>query len=41
MEKYGFKRTDKTKLIEYTYVSKPVEIYQYYMTKQMYLDKNK
>ena len=42
MEKFGFVRTDKTKLVEYTYVEEPVEDYQYYLTKEMYLNnKNK
>lgn len=37
MEKFGFVRLDKTKMIEYTYVDEPVEDYQYYLTRQMYL----
>lgn len=37
MEKFGFVRTDKLKLVEYTFVNKPVEDYQYYLTKKMYL----
>ena len=42
MEKFGFVRLDKTKMIEYTYVDEPVEDYQYYLTREMYLEnKNK
>lgn len=37
MEKFGFVRLDKTKMVEYTYVDEPVEDYQYYLTRQMYL----
>ena len=36
MEKLGFIRLDKTKMVEYTYVDEPVEDYQYYLTKEMY-----
>ena len=38
MEKFGLLRLDKTKMVEYTYVDEPVEDYQYYLTKQMYLE---
>lgn len=37
MEKIGFIRTDKTKFVEYTYVDEPIEDYQYYLTKEIYL----
>ena len=40
MDKFGFKRLDKNKMVEYTYVDEPVEDYQYYLTKEMYF-KNK
>ena len=40
MEKLGFKRKDKINLVEYTYLDEPVEDYQYYITKEMYLDRN-
>ncbi len=39
MEKFGFVRLDKTKMVEYTYVDEPVEDYQYYLTKEMYYKK--
>lgn len=39
MENYGFKKLDKTKMIEYTYVDEPVEDFQYYITREMYLKK--
>ena len=38
MEKFGFVRLDKTKMVEYTYVDEPVEDYQYYLTKEMYFE---
>lgn len=38
MEKFGFLRLDKTKMVEYTYVDELVEDYQYYLTRQMYLE---
>ena len=38
MEKFGFVRLDRTKMVEYTYVDEPVEDYQYYLTRQMYLE---
>lgn len=42
MEKFGFIREEKTKLVDYTYLEEPVEDYQYYITKEMYLEnKNK
>lgn len=41
MERFGFVREDKTKLVEYTYVDEPIEDYQYYLTKEMYFGKNK
>ena len=41
MEKFGFLRLDKTKMVEYTYVDEPVEDYQYYISKEMYFNKRK
>ena len=41
MEKFGFVRLDKTKMVEYTYVDEPVEDYQYYLTKEMYFENKK
>lgn len=41
MEKFGFVRLDKTKMVEYTYLDEPVEDYQYYLTKDMYFDNKK
>lgn len=41
MERFGFVREDKTRLVEYTYVDEPVEDYQYYLTKEMYFSKRK
>lgn len=38
MEKFGFVRLEKTKMVEYTYVGDPVEDYQYYLTKEMYFE---
>ena len=38
MEGLGFKRTDKTHMVEYTYLDEPVEDYQYVLTKEMYLE---
>ena len=38
MEGFGFERLNKNKMVEYTYVSEPVEDYQYYLTKEMYLN---
>ena len=38
MEKFGFLRLDKTKMVEYTYADEQVEDYQYYLTRQMYLE---
>ena len=39
MEKFGFVRSDNTKMVEYTYLADPVEDYQYFLTKDMYFDK--
>ena len=39
MDKYGFVRLDKTKMVEYIYVDEPVENYQYFLTKEMYYEK--
>lgn len=36
MEEFGMERQDQTKQIEYTYVDKPVEAYQYVLTKEKY-----
>lgn len=41
MEKFGFVRLNKIKMVEYTYVDKPVEDYQYYLTKEMYFENKK
>ena len=41
MEKLGFVRLDKTKMVEYTFIDKPVEAYQYYLTKEMFFENNK
>ena len=38
MEKFGFVRLKKTRMVEYTYVDDPVEDYQYYLTKEMYFE---
>ena len=38
MEKFGFVRLNKTKMVEYTYVDEPVEDYQYYLTKEKYFE---
>ncbi len=38
MERFGFVKLDKTKMVEYTYVDEPVEDYQYYITKEMYFE---
>ena len=40
MEKFGFKRLDNTRMVEYTYVDEPVEDYQYVLTREMYFNKN-
>ena len=40
MEKLGFIRKDKINLVEYTYLDEPAEDYQYYITKEMYLEKS-
>ena len=41
MENLNFVKTDKTKLVQYTYVDEPVEDYQYILTKEMYLNNSK
>ena len=38
MEKFGFVRLDETKMVEYTFVDEPVEDYQYYLTREMYME---
>lgn len=40
MEKLGFVRTDNTKMVQYTYLDEPVEVYQYLLTKEMFYDFN-
>lgn len=39
MKKIGFKEIGKTKS-EYTFLDEPVDVYQLYLTKKMYLEKN-
>ena len=39
MESYGFKRRDTTRFVEYTFLDEQVEIYEYYITKEMFLNK--
>lgn len=41
MEKFGFEKSNKTKMVDYTFLDEPVEDYQYFITKQMYLGKTK
>lgn len=41
MEGLGFKNTGKTKMVQYTYLDKPTEDYQYILTKEMYLENNR
>lgn len=41
MERFGFVRSDKTAFVQYTFLDEPVEDYQYYLTKDMYLGNNK
>lgn len=41
MEKLGFERQSKTKMIEYTFLDENIEIYVYKITKEQYLSKNK
>lgn len=36
MEKLGFVRTDNTKMVQYTYLDEPVEVYQYLLTKEIF-----
>ena len=38
MEKFGFVKSNETKMVQYTYLDEPVEIFQYYLTRKMYLD---
>ena len=40
MERLGFVRTDNTKMVQYTYLDEPVEVYQYLLTKEMFYDFN-
>ena len=40
MEKLGFERQEKTKMIQYTFLDKLTEIYSYVMTKERYLSLN-
>ena len=39
MEKFGFVRSNETKMIDYTFVTGPVYGYQYYLTRDVYLNK--
>lgn len=39
MEKFGFVRSSKTKMVEYTFLNEAVCDYQYYLTRDMYLEK--
>ena len=41
MEKIGFIRLDNTKELIYTYLDDPVEDYQYYLTKEIFLKEKK
>ena len=41
MEKFGFVRENETKMVDYTFVSEPICDYQYYLTRDMYLQKKK
>lgn len=40
MEKFGFIREKEIKMIDYTFVAEPVCGYQYYLTRDMYLENN-
>ena len=40
MEKVGFVRHDKTKMIQYTYLDELTEVYSYELTKEKYLTFN-
>lgn len=40
MEKLGFERQEKTKIIQYTFLDELTEIYSYVMTKERYLSLN-
>ena len=39
MERFGFVRENETKMVDYTFVEKLVCDYQYYLTRDMYLQK--
>ena len=41
MEKLGFIRQDKTKMVQYTFLDEPVEDYSYILTKEQWLSLNK
>ncbi len=41
MEKLGFIRQDKTKMVQYTFLDEPVEDYSYILTKEEWLSLNK
>ena len=41
MEKFGFIREKEIKMIDYTFVAEPVCGYQYYLTRDMYLENNR
>ena len=40
MDKFGLKKQNYTKMVEYTYLDEPVEDYQYRLTKEIYLNRN-
>ncbi len=40
MEKLGFSRDEKTKIVQYTFLEEPVEDYSYTLTKEDYLKMN-
>ena len=37
MEKLGFEKLPKTKMIQYTFLDSPVEIYEYSLSKEKYI----
>ena len=39
MERFGFVRENETKMVDYTFLEKLVCDYQYYLTRDMYLQK--
>ena len=38
MEKLGFERLNRTRMVQYTFVDEPVEDFEYILTKQKYLE---